>query len=109
MTVVARRTLTEQRLVSLRLANDVRIGRSRLKRAIAAGGIDLCSTIEQPPDFAHGMKLTHLLASLPMLGPVKVRQVLRLANVADHKTVGGLSERQRGEIVRILKERAWRG
>lgn len=98
------RNLT-QRLDALRRANDIRMRRSRLKRDLKAGREQLAPLLLDPPDYLLTAKLWDLLLAVPRLGRVKVNHLLRCKHISPSKTVGGLSERQRQEIVAHLRSR----
>ena len=46
----------DQRMRALRHANEVRIGRARLKREVASGSVRIDQIIDQPPEFAKAAK-----------------------------------------------------
>jgi hypothetical protein len=98
----------EQRLESLQLANDIRTRRSQLKRDLKAGRVTLLPLLVDPPDYVLTMKVVDLMLARPKLGRVKVNKVLARARISPTKTLGGLSERQRTEIVRVLVRGGWR-
>lgn len=105
MVALAPERSTDQRLESLRHANEIRISRARLKKAIKAGGIDPVATLRQPPDYMLSMKVSKFLETVPKLGAVKAARMMSIARVSYGKTVGGLSDRQRGELARLLESR----
>lgn len=96
----------EQRLVALRHANEVRLARARLKRAIKHGDVQLAILLVcDPTPVVEAMPVRDLLLAVPRLGPVKVDHVLRQARASSRKTLGGLSHRQRAEISDALETR----
>jgi hypothetical protein len=76
---------------SLRLANQVRFARSRMKKQLRAGLLDPVVLVETPPDYLESMKTSKFLASLPWWGPAKARKTMQRARISDAKTIGGLS------------------
>ncbi len=92
-----------QRMDALERANRVRTKRADLKRNLKAGRADAHALIADPPTYADTMKLWDLLIALPKYGRVKVNKVLTQCRVSPSKTLGGLSERQRSEIVSLLR------
>jgi hypothetical protein len=46
-----------------------------------------------------------LLLAVPKYGRVKVNKILSQCRISPSKTLGGLSERQRGELVTLLRRR----
>ncbi len=96
------RSLT-QRLDALERANEVRTKRARIKRDLKAGRVDFCKTLLSPPEYIQTMKLFDFMLSIPKYGRVKVNKCLTQCRISPSKTIGGLSERQRKEIVDLVK------
>ena len=92
----------EQRRLALERANAVRIARAKLKKDLASGKADLAPLILNPPEFAASAKVVDLLLSLPKIGQVKAHQILNHARIAPTKTLGGLTNRQQGELVNLI-------
>lgn len=103
MTVVAPERTASGRDASLRLANQVRIARARMKRQLRIGALDPAVLVGTPPDYLEKMKTAKFLLSLPWWGPTKVRKVMLRARIAEAKTLGGLSDRQRVELVALIE------
>ena len=93
----------EQRRQALERANAVRTARAKLKKDLASGKADLALLIVSPPEFAASAKVVDLLVSLPKIGQVKAHQILGRARIAPTKTLGGLTSRQRGELVNLIQ------
>jgi S13-like protein len=96
------RTL-DQRLRALRQANEIRIGRARLKKDLAAGSVPIEEVLARPTDFAKTAKVYDLLLALPKVGPARAARCLTHCRIAPSKTVGGLTERQRAELIALLR------
>ncbi len=92
----------EQRLFALAKANEVRVARARLKRDLASGRIELAHVLSEPPPCLQTAKLRDLLLAVPRFGPARVKRALANCRIADNKTIGGLSDRQRAELIRLL-------
>jgi hypothetical protein len=92
----------EQRRLALERANAVRIARAKLKKDLAAGNADLAPLIVNPPEYAATAKVVDLLVSVPKIGQVRAHQILGRARIAPSKTLGGLTSRQRGELVNLI-------
>jgi hypothetical protein len=75
----------EQRLTALTEANRVRSHRAEVKRDLGAGA-----------------KVVELIRATPKLGRVKAERALKLAAVSPSKTLGGLTDRQRRDLVDAL-------
>ena len=96
------RSLT-QRMDALKRANDIRTRRARLKRDLKAGRASIHNLLLDPPDFLETAKVFDLLLAVPKYGRVKVNRILTQCRISPSKTVGGLSERQRNELVSFLR------
>jgi hypothetical protein len=96
------RSLT-QRMDALKRANDIRTRRARLKRDLKAGRIGIHDLLLDPPEFLETAKVFDLLLAVPKYGRVKVNRILTQCRISPSKTVGGLSERQRNELVSFLR------
>lgn len=92
-----------QRLEALKLANAVRTERASLKRDLKAGRIRIESVLLDPPECVHSAKVADIMLAVPRYGRVKVTKVLQRCRISPSKTVIGLSERQRGELVDALR------
>lgn len=98
------RTIT-QRMEALARANEIRRARARIKKDIAAGRTRLVDVIAQPPDYALTMRVRVLLRVARGLGDVKVDQIMGRCRISPAKTLGGLSRRQRDDLVDTLTAR----
>lgn len=92
-----------QRRVALDRANEIRAFRACLKRDVKAGRRSVHVLLLRPPEMIETMKVWDLLLAMPKYGRVKVDKVLRKVKVSTSKTVGGLSARQRSELVGYLR------
>ena len=93
----------DQRLRALRQANEIRSSRATLKKQLASGKVRIEDVLAQPPDWARTAKVNALLLALPKIGPARAARVLSQCRIAPSKTVGGLSERQRGELIGLFR------
>lgn len=96
----------QQRLDALGRANDVRIARARFKEEVKSGQRPVSSALVAPPAEVHTMKVADLLLTVRGVGTVKAGQMMRRVAIAPSKTVAGLSERQRRELLDVLGVRA---
>ena len=90
---------TAQRAEALRRANEIRIGRAQLKSALATGSVRVTDILASPPECVKTQKVHALLLALPKYGPARVARLLAQCQISSAKTVAGLSERQRGELI----------
>jgi S13-like H2TH domain len=96
------RTL-DQRRRALRHANEIRIGRARLKSELASGRVRIEDVIAEPPEFAGTAKVYELLLALPKVGPAKAARSLTRCRIAPSKTLAGLTARQRHELIGLFR------
>ena len=94
-----------QRMEALQRANDVRSARAQLKRDLKAGRQPIHELLLEPPDYLETAKVFDLLLAVPKYGRVKVNKILSQCRVSPSKTIGGLSQRQRGELVELMRRR----
>jgi hypothetical protein len=95
----------EQRFDALERANHVRTTRARLKVDLKAGRRDLADLVEDPPEWLETAKIVDIMLALPKTGRWRVGLALKaLENMSPSKTFGGLSVRQRRELVALLRE-----
>ena len=96
------RSLT-QRMDALKRANEIRTQRARLKRDLKAGRTQIHGLLLDPPEWLATAKVFDLLLAVPKYGRVKVNKVLVGCRISPSKTIGGLSQRQRTELVSMLR------
>ena len=88
---------------ALRQANQIRIGRAQLKKELASGRVRIEELLARPPEVAKTAKVYDLRVALPKIGPVRAARSLSRCRIAPSKTVGGLSERQRDELISLFR------
>jgi hypothetical protein len=93
----------DQRMEALRRANDIRVRRAQLKKDLKLGRVKLEDILRDPPDFVSTAKVLDMLMAVPKLGQVKARRYLTLCRISESKTVGGLSDRQRAELIGLFQ------
>ena len=96
------RSLT-QRMDALQRANEIRTQRAQLKRDLKGGRIQVHSLLLDPPEYVQTAKVFDLLLAVPKYGRVKVNRLLTQCRISPSKTIGGLSQRQRQELVAFLR------
>jgi hypothetical protein len=89
----------KQRHDALAKANRIRTWRRCLKQDLKHRRVDVRAMLLDPPEEMLTMKVFDLLMAVPKQGRVKVNRLLVQHRISPSKTVGGLSERQRGELV----------
>jgi hypothetical protein len=63
--------------------------------------------IAEPPACARTARVYELLLAVPKVGPAKATRWLSHCRIAPSKTVVGLSERQRRELLELLALLSW--
>jgi hypothetical protein len=102
-TVAAPERSLQQRMDALQRANLIRMRRAQLKRDLKAGRHTIQDLLLEPPDFVETAKVFDMLLAVPKYGRVKVNKVLQQCRISPSKTIGGLSQRQRTELVSMLR------
>jgi len=92
-----------QRMDALARANEIRIKRAQLKRDLKAGRLSIHVLLLDPPEYVETAKVFDMLLAVPKYGRVKVNKILAGCRISPSKTIGGLSERQRSELVSLLR------
>ncbi len=92
-----------QRMDALQRANEIRSQRAQLKRDLKGGRISIHTLILSPPKYLETAKVLDLLMAVPKYGRVKANKVLGTCRISPSKTIGGLSARQRDELVAALR------
>ncbi len=92
-----------QRLDALARANHIRTHRAQLKRDLKAGRLSIDTLLAEPPEYIETAKVFDMLLAVPKYGRVKANKVLTTCRISPSKTIGGLSERQRSELVSLLR------
>ncbi|MGI8595355.1 MAG: integration host factor, actinobacterial type [Solirubrobacteraceae bacterium] len=92
-----------QRMAALQRANQIRTRRAELKRDLKASRQSIHQLLLDPPAWLETAKVFDMLLSVPKYGRVKVNKVLGQCRISPSKTFGGLSERQRSELVTMLR------
>ena len=101
-TAVPERT-HDQRMRALRRANEIRTQRAKLKRDLKAGKVKVEQLLLDPPEYVMSAKAFDMILAVPKYGRVKANRILSQCRISPSKTIGGLSERQRAELVGQLR------
>src|SRR5919206_4890090 len=95
----------DQRMDALKRANDIRVKRARLKKDLKDGRVHIEQILESPPDYVSTAKVIDILMAVPKFGRVKAARFLNTCRISQSKTVGGLSDRQRAELIGLFNSR----
>ena len=91
-----------QHMRALERANEVRLARAQLKRRVAFGETDVAEVILHCPWEADSMAVGDLLMSQPRWGQTRCRKLLAQVPMSENKTVGSMTDRQRGAMAAML-------
>ena len=92
----------DQRMEALKRANDIRVRRAQLKKDLKDGTVQIEGILLDPPEYVSTAKVFDMLMAVPKFGRVKAARLLNQCRISQSKTVGGLSERQRAELVSLF-------
>jgi hypothetical protein len=92
----------DQRMEALKRANDIRVRRAQLKKDLKDARVQIEDILLDPPEWVETAKVFDMLMAVPKLGRVKAARLLNSCRISQSKTVGGLSERQRTELVSLF-------
>jgi hypothetical protein len=93
----------DQRMDALKRANDVRVRRAKLKKDLKEGKVEIEQILGNPPEYVSTAKVIDILMAVPKFGRVKAARFLNTCRISQSKTVGGLSDRQRSELIALFK------
>jgi hypothetical protein len=93
----------DQRMKALRRANDIRTRRAQLKRDLKGGKKSVDGLLMDPPEWVMTAKVFDMILAVPKYGRVKANKILTQCRISPSKTIGGLSQRQRAELVQMLR------
>src|SRR4029079_15048106 len=93
----------DQRMEALKRANDIRTARAKLKKDLKANRASIHAILLDPPEYGMTAKVFDMLLAVPKYGRVKTNRILNQCRISPSKTIGGLSERQRAELVSPLR------
>ena len=88
---------------ALQRANEIRSKRAQLKRDLKGSRASIHTLLMDPPEWVETAKVFDMLLAVPKYGRVKVNKILAQCRISPSKTIGGLSQRQRAELVQLLR------
>jgi hypothetical protein len=77
----------------------VRSRRATLKGELKRGTVSIRQVLAAPPEYLLTAKVVDVLMAAPKCGRVKSAKILEQCRISPSKTVGGLSDRQRSELL----------
>ncbi|HEY3187915.1 MAG TPA: hypothetical protein VGJ70_10595 [Solirubrobacteraceae bacterium] len=102
MTASATIVRAPQHLQALQRANQVRLARAALKRRIADGHLSAAEIVLGCPSEVDGMAVADLLMSQRRWGRTRCRKFLAAIPLAENKTIGSMTDRQRRALAMQL-------
>jgi hypothetical protein len=87
---------------ALKRANDIRVKRAKLKKDLKSGAVSIEQILAEPPEYVSTAKVFDMLMAVPKFGRVKSLRMLNQCRISQSKTVGGLSDRQRQELIDLF-------
>jgi hypothetical protein len=103
MTASAMTAPGPQHLRALQRANQVRLARAELKRRVAEGELTVAEVVLRSPWEAESMAVADLLMSQRRWGQTRCRRLLAQVPLSETKTIGSLTDRQRGAVATLLE------
>lgn len=94
-----------QHMRALAHANEIRLARAALKRAIKSGRLSAADVVRSCPGEVSTMTISELLCSQQRWGRARARKFLSPLAVNENRELGKLTERQRSEMARRLELR----
>jgi hypothetical protein len=92
----------EQRLEALARGNEIRSARAQTKRKLKTRQMAVAELLKSPSAAIVKMHVYDLLIAQPKWGRVKTGKTLGRLGISPSKTVGGLTDRQRKELVHAV-------
>lgn len=92
----------EQFMSALDRANEIRLARAAIKRAINAGTLSVADALAK--DCVREMKVYALLMAQRRVGRSKTLMLLKPLGIGEHRHVSSLSPRQRDALVSMLRQ-----
>lgn len=95
------RLTPEEKIEALKKAQRMRKERARLKKQLKKGEITLKEILEEAEndEVIRRMKVSHLLQSLPRVGRIRSRELMREIGIHESRRVQGLGGRQKAALL----------
>lgn len=91
-----------QHMQALQRANEVRLARAELKRKVGEGILTVDEVVLTCPWEVASMTIAELLASQRRWGTTRCRKFLADIGMAETKTVGSMTDRQRSLLAALV-------
>ena len=73
-----------------------------MKKDLKDGRVQIEQILSNPPEYVSTAKVFDMLMAVPKFGRVKAARFLNMCRISQSKTVGGLSDRQRSELIGLF-------
>ena len=93
-----RRVICDDAEYQLKQGNE----EAALKKDLKDGRVQIEGILLDPPEYVSTAKVFDMLMAVPKFGRVKAARLLNQCRISQSKTVGGLSERQRAELIGLF-------
>ncbi|MBO8125979.1 MAG: integration host factor [Firmicutes bacterium] len=93
----------EEKRKALKKAQEMRSRRAEIRKKLKCGELSLADVLAQTDDEAIArMRVAYLLESLPKIGKVSTKKIMKEIGINESRRVQGLGERQRAELLERL-------
>lgn len=96
---------TEQRKQALKKAATTRKHRAQFKQRIHDGHYTPTQALQhaRTTESLKNMRVRDLILAIPHMGPIRTHELMTKAGVSERKHVQGLQDRQRAQLIELLK------
>lgn len=99
---VVSQSVVEQRREALRKADAIRIPRSRFKKDLKAGRMDVHNLLMNPPELIETMTLFDFVRATPKHATKKANKVIRKSGISASRPMGTLTEGERERLSMLI-------
>lgn len=93
----------EDKIKALKKAQEMRSKRAALRLRLKKGNLTLQDVLDSANDEVIArMRVTYLIESLPQVGKVTSRKIMKEIGINENRRVQGLGKRQRSELLKRL-------
>lgn len=101
--VVMPKLSTEQKMEGLKKAQEVRVGRAKIRAGLKDGSVTVADLLAQTDDEIVGKtRVKYVLESLPQVGKITAARIMEEVGIDEVRRLRGLGVRQREELLKRL-------
>lgn len=93
----------EQRLLALGRANEIRLGRAKVRREIGTRRLSAADVLLDPPECVLSMPIFELLMAQHRYGRSRSSGLLRRVRISEGRLIGALTDRERRLLAEALR------